>query len=104
MLYRDNGMPFSLKALRTRRLNLRTSEQQEDLMWRGAQQRGESLTDFIIRSACSEAEQALADQRRVSLNAEQWNAFVAALDRPVQPRPRLRRLVTEPSVLEKPQS
>lgn len=73
-------------------------------MRRGAQQRGESLTDFIIRSACSEAEQALADQRRFSLNAEQWNAFVAALDRPVQPKPRLRRLFTEPSVLEKPQS
>jgi uncharacterized protein (DUF1778 family) len=73
-------------------------------MRRGAQQRGENLTDFIIRSACSEAEQALADQRRFSLNAEQWNAFVAALDRPVQPKPRLRRLFTEPGILEKPQS
>jgi len=70
-------------------------------MRRGAQQRGESLTDFIIRSACSEAEQALADQRRFSLNAEQWSAFIAALDRPVQSKPRLRRLFTEPGVLEK---
>jgi uncharacterized protein (DUF1778 family) len=104
MSVQDDVMPSSLKALRTRRLNLRTSEQQEDLMRRGAQQRGESLTDFIIRSACLEAEQALADQRLFSLNAEQWNAFVAALDRPVQPRPRLRRLFKEPSVLEKPQS
>jgi uncharacterized protein (DUF1778 family) len=95
-------MPSRLKAPRTRRLNLRTSEQQEELMRRGAQQRGESLTDFIIRSACAEAEQALADQRRFSLNVEQWNAFVAALDRPVQSKPRLRRLLTEPSVLEKP--
>jgi len=73
-------------------------------MRRGAQQRGESLTDFIIQSACAEAEQALADQRRFSLNAEQWTAFVAALDRPALPKPRLRRLLTEPSVLEKPQS
>ena len=94
-------MPSTLKAPRTRRLNLRTSVQQEELMRRGAQQCGESLTDFIIRSACSEAEQALADQRRFSLNPEQWDSFVAALDRPVQPKPRLRRLFTEPSVLEK---
>ena len=70
-------------------------------MRRGAQERGENLTDFIIRSACAEAEQALADQRRFALDAEQWNAFVAALDRPVQPKPRLRRLFTEPSVVEK---
>jgi uncharacterized protein (DUF1778 family) len=34
------------------------------------------------------------------LNAEQWNAFVAALDHPVQPRPRLQRLFAETSVLE----
>lgn len=97
-------MPIALKTPRTRRLNLRTSEQEEDLMRRGAQQRGESLTDFIIQSACSEAEQALADQRRFSLNPEQWKAFVAALDRPIQPKPRLRRLFSEPSVLEKSQS
>ena len=100
----DDVMPSTLEAPRTRRLNLRTSKRQEDLMRRGAQERGESLTDFIIRSACSEAEQALADQRRFSLSPEQWNAFVAALDRPVQVKARLRRLFTEPSVLEKQQS
>lgn len=70
-------------------------------MRRGAQERGESLTEFIVRCACSEAEQTLADQRRFSLDANQWNAFVAALDRPIQAKPRLRRLFSEPSVLER---
>lgn len=97
----DDIVSSTLRTPRTRRLNLRTSEQQEELMRRGAQERGESLTDFIIRSACSEAEQVIASQRRFSLNTEQWNAFVAALDRPAQSKPRLRRLFTEPSVLEK---
>jgi uncharacterized protein (DUF1778 family) len=68
-------------------------------MRQGAQERGESLTDFIIRSACAEAELTLADQRRFLLNTDQWNAFVAALDRPARPKPRLRRLFAEPSVL-----
>jgi uncharacterized protein (DUF1778 family) len=72
-------------------------------MRRGAQERGESLTEFILRSACAEAEQALADQRHFSLTSKQWNLFVAALDRPVQPRPRLQRLFAEPSVLEQRQ-
>ena len=97
-------MPSTLKAPRSRRLNLRTSVQQEELMRRGAQERGESLTDFILRSACAEAEQTIADQRRFSLDADQWNAFVAALDRPAQAKPRLRQLFSEPSVLEQPRS
>lgn len=42
----------------------------------------------------------IADQHHFLLNPEQWNAFVAALDRPVQPKPRLRRLFAEPGVLE----
>jgi uncharacterized protein (DUF1778 family) len=70
-------------------------------MRRGAQERGENLTDFIIRSACSEAEQVLADQRRFTLTAEQWDAFIAALDRPVQVKSRLRKLLAEPSILER---
>jgi uncharacterized protein (DUF1778 family) len=73
-------------------------------MRRGAQERGESLTDFIIRSACAEAEQTLADQRRFSLDAGQWSAFLAALERPAEAKPRLRRLFSEPSVLEQPRS
>ena len=93
-------MPSTLKEPRSRRLNLRTSAQQEELMRRAAQERGESLTNFIVRSACTEAEQTVADQRHFSLDGDQWRAFVAALDRPAQTRPRLRRLFTEPSVLE----
>jgi uncharacterized protein (DUF1778 family) len=96
-------MPSTFKAPRSRRLNLRTSAQQEELMRRAAQERGESLTDFIVHSACAEAEQTVADQRRFSLDADQWRAFVAALDRPAQSKPRLRRLFSEPSVLEQRQ-
>jgi uncharacterized protein (DUF1778 family) len=96
-----DSMRSTLKAPRSRRLNLRASSQQEELMRRAAQELGENLTDFIIRSACAEAAQTLADQRQFSLEADQWSAFVAALDRPIEPRPRLGRLFAEPSILEK---
>jgi len=93
-------MAATLRSSRSRRLNLRTSPEQEELIRRAATERGESLTDFVIRSACAEAENSLTDQTHFSLNAEQWNAFVAALDRPVQRKLRLRRLLSELSILE----
>ncbi|HWB82801.1 MAG TPA: DUF1778 domain-containing protein [Bryobacteraceae bacterium] len=55
----------------------------------------------IIGSVCAEAEMTIADQRRFSLSAGQWKAFVAALDRPVRAKPRLRGLFAEPSILER---
>jgi hypothetical protein len=53
-------------------------------------------------NCCAEAERALADQRRFVLTPEQWNAFIAALDHPPQPKLRLQRLFAEPSVLDRP--
>ncbi|MBI3547560.1 MAG: DUF1778 domain-containing protein [Elusimicrobia bacterium] len=35
------------------------------------------------------------------LSPVRWKAFVSALDRPIRLKPRLRRLLTEPSVLER---
>lgn len=37
---------------------------------------------------------------RISLSARQWDAFVSLLDRPAVEKPKLRRLLTEPSVLQ----
>jgi uncharacterized protein (DUF1778 family) len=41
---------------------------------------------------------------RVPNTPGQWKAFVAALERPAQVKPRLRRLFSEPSVLERQHS
>jgi uncharacterized protein (DUF1778 family) len=80
---------------RSGRINLRTSAQQESLIRRGAEQRGETLTEFIVRSACTEAEHALADQKLFILSNTQWRAFTSALDRPPRPKPRLAKLFRE---------
>ena len=86
---------------RTRRINVRASEQQESLIRQGAQERGESLTDFMVRTACLEAEQALADKRHFMLPPEQWVAFLEALDKPPVLKVELQRLFSEPSILER---
>lgn len=90
-------MASTLRERRSGRINLRTSAQQESLIRRGAEQRGETLTEFIIRSACSEAEHALADQKVFILSNAPWRAFIRALDRPPQEKPRLVKLFRDHS-------
>jgi uncharacterized protein (DUF1778 family) len=46
------------------------------------------------------AEETLADRRLFRLDDNQWKAFIDALNRPVMPKPRLARLLSEKSVLE----
>jgi uncharacterized protein (DUF1778 family) len=40
------------------------------------------------------------DIARLELDDEQWEAFVAALDAPPKARPRLKRLLNEPTILD----
>jgi uncharacterized protein (DUF1778 family) len=42
----------------------------------------------------------LAEQREFTLPPAHWEAFLAALDKPTESNPALRRLLTEPSVIE----
>ncbi len=87
---------------RTRRLNIRASAEQEDLIREAAQRRGENLTDFMLRSACIEAEITLSNKSNFILPSAMWNAFVEVLDRPSVLKPRLQRLFSEEGILEKP--
>lgn len=84
-----------------RRINLRATSAQETLIRVAADRRGVSMTDFILESACTRAEEAIADQVHFLLTDQQWKAFTEALDRPAKVKPRLRKLLTEPSILER---
>lgn len=45
--------------------------------------------------------EALMDRRYFVLDPERWAAFQAALDAPVRPNPRLKKLLQTPSVFER---
>jgi uncharacterized protein (DUF1778 family) len=83
------------------RIDLRTSKDTKSFLERGARVRGQNLTDFVLSSAQEKAELVLADQKEFVISPTQWDAFVAALDKPVTRRERLARLMSEPSVLER---
>jgi uncharacterized protein (DUF1778 family) len=83
-----------------RRINLRATSTQESLIRAAAERRGISLTDFVLESACTRAEEAIADQVHFLLSDRQWRSFTDALDRPARVKPRLRKLLSEPSAPE----
>jgi uncharacterized protein (DUF1778 family) len=87
----------SRKNARTSRLNIRATRRQEQLIRTAAKTRGISVTNFILHSACLQAEHAIADQRDFVLPAEKWRAFASALDRPARVKPELARLFKQTS-------
>lgn len=94
-------MRTTLRQPKTKRINLRASAPQERLLRRVAQSKGQTLTEFIVQSACDAAEQEIAGEREFQLPPDKWQAFVEALDRPARVHPRLTRLFAEPGILER---
>ena len=82
------------------RLNVRLREADNEVIRQAADAVGQSVTEFVSTSALDRAHEILADQRVFVLDAPTWDAFVAALDRPVRPDPRLVELFTRPSRLD----
>lgn len=93
-------MATMTRPLKSQRIDFRVSEAQESLLRKGAQHRGQSMTDFIVEAACATAECELALQRDFRLPPDQWRAFLAAVDKPAESNPALHRLLTEPSVIK----
>jgi uncharacterized protein (DUF1778 family) len=56
----------------------------------------ENTEKLNMASRAKRNEKAPADRRVFSLNAAKWKAFIAALDAPPRPLPRLERLLKEP--------
>ena len=83
------------RTIRSRRINLRATDRQEKLIRTGAETTGVNLTDFILESACLQAEHVLADKHDFVATPKQWRAFVEALDRPARAKPALARLFSE---------
>jgi uncharacterized protein (DUF1778 family) len=83
---------FRARTSRTRRINVRATDHQEKLIRTGAETSGVSLTDFILESACLQAEQVLADKREFAASPKEWSSFIEALDRPARVKPDLARL------------
>jgi uncharacterized protein (DUF1778 family) len=85
---------------RSEKLDLRLTPVAKRTLYAAAAAARRSVSDFVLESALTRAEETLADRRLFGLDAERWEAFMAALDAPPHPLPRLERLFGTPSIFE----
>jgi uncharacterized protein (DUF1778 family) len=90
----------ALKTAKNERIDVRASTEVKNLLQKAARVSHKSVSEFLLDAGISAASQALADRRHFALTDTQWTAFEEALDRPVQDKPRLRKLLAEPGLLE----
>jgi uncharacterized protein (DUF1778 family) len=88
------------RTKRTEKLDLRLSRAAKQTLQAAASAVRKSVSEFVLDTALSEAEERLADRRIFTLDRKNWDAFVAALDVPPRRHPRLQRLFSEPSLFD----
>lgn len=86
---------------KTERLNLRIMPKSKRLIEKAATLEHTTPTEFILRTVMEKAEEVIAEQRHFSLDQEKWDELCEALDQPARDIPALRKLASEPTVLEK---
>lgn len=91
-------------ASRTEKLDLRLTPAAKRVLQTAAAASSRSVSEFVIESALARAAETLPDRTRFGLDAARWQAFQAALDAPAKPIAALRKLLSEPSVFERPRA
>jgi uncharacterized protein (DUF1778 family) len=91
---------MSTRATRSEKLDLRLTPDAKTLLQAAAAAAKRSVSEFVLESAMSRADEALTDRRSFGLNAAQWKEFMAALDAPPRHVPRLERLLKEPGFFD----
>ena len=84
---------------RTEKLDLRLSPNAKRALQEAARAQDRTVSEFVLESALARAEE-LLPPTRFSLNAEQWEAFMKALDAPPRVIPEVRELLRGPSIFE----
>ena len=85
---------------RSERIDIRISAEAKRLLQEAASARHKTVSEFVLDSALHAAQEAVLERRYFRLNAQQWEAFMAALEAPPKPHARLERLLKEPSVFD----
>ena len=83
------------------RLGIRLAPREKAFFKRAAELERKSLSEFVLASVREKAESLLAEQNRFIVSAAQMKALCKALDAPPRIVPRLRKLFSEPGVLDK---
>jgi uncharacterized protein (DUF1778 family) len=90
----------SRAPIKTRRIEIRITEEERKLEQAAATVNGETLSEFVRQAARREAERTLAERTRYVVDDEAAQRFLAALEQPsASAEQGLRRLIQKPSIL-----
>jgi len=82
-----NGSPRDIN------INIRAKRTQRDLIDQAAEALGKSRSDFMLETACREAEDVLLDKRVFMLDSEAFEKFQAILNSSPSKNPKLQKLM-----------
>ena len=86
-------MPTQRNNTRNETINLRASRRQKLLIDRAAEALGRSRSDFMLDTACREAESVLLDRRYFLVSEDVFKKFINMLDHPPNNDAKLRQLL-----------
>ena len=81
-------------------VNFRMKDERLALIDRAAAIRGVTRTEFVLRSSETAAIEVLSERPVIALADEAYDAFIAALDAPVETNGRLRKLLARTPLWE----
>lgn len=90
----------TLNLAKTERIDIRASTPVKQLLQEAARACHKNVSEFLLDAGVTAAAQTLADRRQFAMDDTQWQSFQEALDRPVQSKPRLKKLLHESGMLD----
>lgn len=73
------------------RLNIRCDVHARELLDKAATYAHVSISEFVLSHALAAAEKVVREHENITLKAEDFRAFLAALDTPAEPSPALKK-------------
>ena len=89
-----------MQEQKTERIDIRTNTSVKAILQQAASSVNKTVSDFLLETGLSAAVGVLIDRKVFTLNDEQWQQFNELLDRPVQQKPALEKLLTTPSFFD----
>lgn len=90
-------MPAAVHS-KSERIDVRASPPVKQLLQEAARASHKNVSEFLLEAGIVAASQTLADRLRFQLAPDKWDAFQAALDRPIKAKPKLKKLLSEPGL------
>ncbi len=93
---------ITTKENRETRFSIRATASQKRLIERAAARANKTISEFVLENSVEAAEALELDNAHFVLSPEKYRKFVAALDEPPRPNAALRKLFSEPSMIDDP--